>query len=70
MRSHVLIPGAITKFSAKPFVLKNEIESKDFQEVARLPWAHMSPTADPKPPRSPLTILSHRRPVAQFRGMP
>ena len=40
MRSHIVVHGATTKSCDNPFVFKNEIERKDFQEIARLAWAH------------------------------
>jgi hypothetical protein len=40
MRSHIVVYGATTKSCDNPFVFKNEIERKDFQEIARLVWAH------------------------------
>jgi len=40
MRSHIIAHRATTKFFLSSFIFRNEIERKDFQEVARLAWAH------------------------------
>src|SRR5215472_2655901 len=39
MRSHTVVHLPTTNFFVKPFVLKNEIEKKDLQEMALLAWA-------------------------------
>ena len=52
MRSHISVHRATTKYFSNSFVFKNEIERKDFQEIARLAWAQEVPSSNLGAPTS------------------
>jgi len=54
MRSHISVHGGTIKFRSNSFVLKNEIERKDFQEILHLPWAQEAPGSNPGAPTTNL----------------